>query len=57
MMVLMYPMAWGDFNADGMDDMALAVTNGATQGSLAYMRLLTVTRNGPSETLRVIETR
>ena len=56
-MVLMYPMVWGDFDADGTDDMAMAVVNGATQGTLAYSRLLTVTRTSAIEMLRVIESR
>ena len=56
-MILMYPMAWGDFDGDGVDDVAVAVTNGATHGTLAYTRLLTLTRIRPTETLTVIESR
>jgi hypothetical protein len=27
-MVLLYPMAWGDFDGDGTDDMAMIAVNG-----------------------------
>jgi hypothetical protein len=57
MMILMYPMAWGDFNGDGIDDMAMTTVNGAVHGTLSYSRLLTVTRNGVGEPLRVIDSR
>ena len=56
-MIVLYPMAWGDFNGDGTDDMAMTVVNGATHGTLAYSRLLTVTRKSRSETLQVIGAR
>jgi hypothetical protein len=56
-MIVMYPMAWGDFDSDGTDDMAMAVINGATRGSLAYTRLLIVTRHSPNAPLVVIEAR
>lgn len=53
-MILMYPMAWGDFDGDGTDDMAMTVINGATRGRLTYSRLLVVTRSSANERLRVI---
>jgi hypothetical protein len=57
MMIVMYPMAWGDFDFDGTDDMAMTVVNGATHGTLAYSRLLTVTRSSSREKLHVIGSR
>ena len=47
--------AWGDFNDDGTDGLLVSVVNGATRGTLAYVRLMTLTRFSQTEPLRVIE--
>lgn len=44
-MILVHAEAWGDLNDDGVDDIALSVVNGATQGTYSYVRLLTLSRN------------
>lgn len=49
------PVAWADFNGDGVEDMAMSVRNSMTEGSHSVARVLVVTRNTPTEVLRVIE--
>jgi hypothetical protein len=53
--ILLAPEAWGDFNGDGLDDVALAVHNVMTRGSYATTRLVLLTRTAPTGVLRVIE--
>jgi hypothetical protein len=53
MMIVIYPMAWSDF--DGTDDMAMTVVNGATHGTLAYSRLLTITPACGSNTVSLTD--
>jgi hypothetical protein len=52
--IRVYPMAWGDFDGDGTDDIALGVVNSASQPAQSYTRLLVVTRDNAAEKLRVI---
>jgi|GEM_PF-3511945 hypothetical protein len=44
-MIVVHAEAWGDLNNDGVDDIALSVVNGATQGTYSYVRLLTLSRS------------
>jgi hypothetical protein len=53
-MILLHAEAWGDLDADGIEDLVLSVTNGATQGTYSYARLLVLTRSSASEPLRLI---
>ncbi|MDB4987879.1 MAG: hypothetical protein JWN04_3057 [Myxococcaceae bacterium] len=57
MMIVLYPQAWGDFDGDGLDDVAVTVVNGAVHGTLSYSRLLTFTRSGPREPLQLTASR
>jgi hypothetical protein len=54
-MIVIHAEAWGDFNDDGTDDLLVSVVNGATRGTLAYVRLMTLTRFNQTEPLRVID--
>jgi hypothetical protein len=47
-------MARGDFTADGVDDMLLISSGGATEGSWKTARLYLMTRDAPGAVLRVI---
>jgi hypothetical protein len=51
--ILVAPQAWGDFNGDGDDDVALSVINLPGGSAVAY-RLLVVTRAAPGAVLRVL---
>lgn len=53
-MAIVQAEAWGDFDDDGLDDVVVSVINGATHGTYSYVRLLTLTRSGPREPLRVV---
>jgi hypothetical protein len=53
-MIVIHAEAWGDFNDDGTDDVLVSVVNGATQGTLAYVRLMTLTRFSQTESLSAI---
>lgn len=48
-------IAWADFNGDGVEDVAISVRNSMTEGSHSVARVMVVTRNTPTEVLRVIE--
>jgi hypothetical protein len=50
-MIVVHAEAWGDFNGDGVDDVALSVVNGATKGTYSYVRLLTLSRGTSGATL------
>lgn len=54
-MIVIHAEAWGDFNDDGTDDLLVSVVNGATRGTLAYVRLMTLTRFGQTETLQIVD--
>jgi hypothetical protein len=47
--------ARGDFDADGIEDMAISVRNSADQGSWAEMRLLVLTRTADSALLTLLD--
>jgi hypothetical protein len=49
------PLAWGDFNDDGVDDVAMAVRNSMTKGSYSTARLLLVTRSSGESVLRATQ--
>ena len=53
-MVIVRAEAWGDFNADGTDDLVVSVINGATQGTYSTTRLMTLTRSNDVERLRLV---
>jgi len=44
-MIVVHAEAWGDLNDDGVDDVAVSVVHGATQGTYSYVRLLTLSRH------------
>lgn len=48
-------MARGDFTADGVDDMLLISSGGATEGSWKTARLYLMTRDAPGAVLRVVD--
>ncbi len=48
-------MARGDFTADGVDDILLISSGGATEGSWKTARLYLMTRDAPGAVLRVID--
>ena len=54
MMFIVHAEAWGDFSADGADDLVVSVINGATQGSFRSARLMTLTRSSDAEPLRLV---
>jgi hypothetical protein len=54
-MIVVHAEAWGDLNDDGVDDIALSVVNGATQGTYNYVRLLTLSRSSPGSMLTLVE--
>jgi hypothetical protein len=53
-MIIVHAEAWGDFNGDGVDDVALSVVNGATRGTYSYVRLLTLSRDSRDAMLKPI---
>jgi hypothetical protein len=54
--ILLYAQAWGDFNADGLDDFVVSVTNADTRGPYSEVRLVLLTRGNADERLRILET-
>jgi hypothetical protein len=52
--VILNAEAWGDINADGVEDLVLSVLNTADDGTYYAMRLLQVTRLSPSSPLSVL---
>jgi hypothetical protein len=54
-LIALHAEAWGDFNDDGVDDVAVSVVNGAVQGTYAVVRLLVLTRFSAGGVLKVIE--
>ncbi len=55
--LLIEPLAWADFNGDGVDDIVLSVSQGASQGSALAARVVTLSRDDESSVLRIIEAR
>lgn len=49
------PLAWADFDGDGVDDVAMSVRNMMTRGSYSTARLLFLTRADASSVLRVLD--
>lgn len=52
--VILNAEAWGDINADGVEDLVLSVLNTADDATYYEMRLVQVTRLSPSSPLRVL---
>lgn len=52
--VILNAEAWGDINADGVEDLVLSVLNTADDGTYYAMRLIHVTRLSPSSPLSVL---
>ena len=48
-------LARADFNADGLDDMLMLSSGGATEGTYAAAELFTVSRDGSISVLRIID--
>ena len=48
------PMAWGDFDGDGMDDVVVSVVNSMTDGSVLVARVLVLTRAAAGEVLQIV---
>ncbi|HEY6879456.1 MAG TPA: hypothetical protein VI299_15620, partial [Polyangiales bacterium] len=44
--VLLEPLAWGDFDADGTEDVLVSALQGADQGSVLGARVVALTRSG-----------
>ena len=53
-LVDLQPMAWADFDGDGVDDVAMAVRNSMTHGSYMTAPLVLVTRSDANAVLRVL---
>ncbi|HEY2735310.1 MAG TPA: hypothetical protein VGI70_15040 [Polyangiales bacterium] len=51
--ILISPRAWGDFNGDEIDDVALSVIN-ASEGTAAQARLIVLTCSSPKALLSII---
>jgi hypothetical protein len=54
--ILLYAQALGDFDADGIDDTVVSVTNADTHGPYRQVRLFLLTRREPDGMLRVLST-
>ena len=54
-LTLIRAIAWGDFNADHVDDVVTAVTNSDQEGSYSEHRLVVLTRTGPGKPFEIIE--
>jgi hypothetical protein len=52
--VILNAEAWGDINADGVEDLVLSVLNTADDGTYYAMRLIHLTRLSPSSPLGVL---
>lgn len=53
--ILIEPLAWGDVDGDGIDDLVVSVTNGASEGSALSARVMVLTRSEADAVLRVVE--
>jgi hypothetical protein len=51
------PLAWADFDGDGVEDVAMSVRNTMTRGSYSTARLLFLTRSDANAVLRVVDVR
>jgi hypothetical protein len=54
--ILVLAQAFGDFDADGVDDVVVSVTHADTHGPYREVRLFVLTRSQPDEVLRVLAT-
>ncbi len=54
-LIVLHAEAWGDFNGDGIDDVALSVVNGPVRGTYAAVRLFVLTRLSADGLLKVVE--
>jgi hypothetical protein len=54
-LITLHAEGWGDFDGDGVDDIALSVVNGAVRGTYAAVRLLVLTRLSADGLLKVVE--
>ncbi|MFM2415783.1 MAG: hypothetical protein RL385_506 [Pseudomonadota bacterium] len=52
--IVVRPIAWGDLNGDGVEDLLLAISNLDSAGPMTEQRVLAVTRNDAQEALRAI---
>jgi hypothetical protein len=55
MLIMLHAEAFGDFNGDGIEDVALSVVNGAVRGTYAAVRVLVLTRFSADGLLKVVE--
>lgn len=53
-MIVVHAEVWGDLNDDGVDDVAVSVVNGATQGTYSYVRMLTLSRDASGAMLKPV---
>jgi hypothetical protein len=53
--ILLRAEAWGDFDGDGREDVALGVINARTRGTLSSARVIVVTRARPADVFRVLD--
>lgn len=54
--LMLEPLAWGDFDGDGLDGMLISVSNGTTEGSLLSARVMVLSRDSETAVLRAVET-
>jgi hypothetical protein len=52
--IVVRPIAWGDLNGDGVEDLLLAISNLDSAGPMTEQRVIAVTRNNAQEALQAI---
>lgn len=55
--IYLYPLVWGDVDADETEDLVVSVMNADAHGPMTSLRVMVVTRKSLNEPLRVVEWR